>query len=103
MAGFVSAAGRSLGRAASPLVICGPSGVGKGTLIRLLMERQPSRFGLAVSHTTRLPRQGEQHGVHYHFVKDEVSSVFIDDDIHPRIDILLCSFLVLEFQVDVLC
>jgi guanylate kinase len=51
-------------------VITGPSGVGKGTLIRLLLERVPE-LELAVSATTRAPRPGEKHGVHYHFLDDE--------------------------------
>jgi guanylate kinase len=53
---------------APPLVIAGPSGVGKGTLINMLLERYPSHFGFSVSHTTRAPRPGEVNGVHYHFV-----------------------------------
>jgi guanylate kinase len=48
-------------------VITGPSGVGKGTLIRGLMERIP-RLELSVSATTRAPRPGEQDGVDYHFL-----------------------------------
>ena len=48
-------------------VITGPSGVGKGTLIRGLMERVP-RLELSVSATTRAPRPGEQDGVDYHFL-----------------------------------
>jgi guanylate kinase len=51
-------------------VITGPSGVGKGTLIRGLMERQP-RLELSVSATTRAPRPGEQDGVDYHFLTRE--------------------------------
>ncbi len=43
----------------SALVICGPSGVGKGTLIKKLMEGN-SKFGFSCSHTTRAPREGEQ-------------------------------------------
>ena len=43
----------------SALVICGPSGVGKGTLIKLLMSSS-DRFGFSCSHTTRAPREGEQ-------------------------------------------
>jgi guanylate kinase len=50
-------------------VITGPSGVGKGTLIRTLLERMPE-LELAVSATTRLPRPGEEPGVHYHFLDD---------------------------------
>lgn len=54
-----------------PLVISGPSGVGKGTLINLLFERHPDTFAFSVSHTTRSPRPGESDGVHYHFVTKE--------------------------------
>src|SRR4051794_12512618 len=50
-------------------VITGPSGVGKGTLIRTLLERMPG-LELAVSATTRAPRPGEEDGVHYHFLDD---------------------------------
>jgi guanylate kinase len=50
-------------------VITGPSGVGKGTLIRTLLERNPT-LELAVSATTRDPRPGEENGVHYHFLDD---------------------------------
>ena len=48
-------------------VITGPSGVGKGTLIRGLLSRVPS-LELSVSATTRLPRPGEVDGVAYHFL-----------------------------------
>jgi guanylate kinase len=51
-------------------VITGPSGVGKGTLIRGLMQRLP-RLELSVSATTRAPRPGEDDGVDYHFLSDE--------------------------------
>ncbi len=50
-------------------VITGPSGVGKGTLIRTLLERVP-QLQLAVSATTRSPRPGEEDGVHYHFLSE---------------------------------
>jgi guanylate kinase len=51
-------------------VITGPSGVGKGTLIRGLMQRIPG-LELSVSATTREPRPGEQDGVDYHFLSRE--------------------------------
>jgi guanylate kinase len=51
-------------------VITGPSGVGKGTLIRGLMERL-GELELSVSATTRAPRPGEQDGVDYHFLTHE--------------------------------
>ena len=50
-------------------VITGPSGVGKGTLIRTLRERVPE-LELSVSATTRAPRPGEAEGVDYHFLDD---------------------------------
>ena len=50
-------------------VITGPSGVGKGTLIRTLLERV-GELELSVSATTRRPRPGEAHGVDYHFLSD---------------------------------
>jgi guanylate kinase len=50
-------------------VITGPSGVGKGTLIRTLLERVPE-LELAVSATTRRPRLGETQGVDYYFLDD---------------------------------
>ncbi|KAL7483557.1 hypothetical protein ACHAW6_009195 [Cyclotella cf. meneghiniana] len=59
-----------------PLVVCGPSGVGKGTIISKFMEESARstnlpKFGFSVSHTTRQPRPGEVNGVHYHFVSRE--------------------------------
>ncbi len=48
-------------------MITGPSGAGKGTLIRGLLERLP-QLELSVSATTRAPRPGEQNGTHYHFM-----------------------------------
>jgi guanylate kinase len=51
-------------------VITGPSGVGKGTLIRRLLERMPE-LQLSVSATTRAPRPGERDGVDYHFLSEE--------------------------------
>ena len=51
-------------------VITGPSGVGKGTLIRGLLERVPG-LELSVSATTRAPRPGERDGVDYHFLSED--------------------------------
>jgi guanylate kinase len=50
-------------------VITGPSGVGKGTLIRTLIRRVPE-LELSVSATTRRPRLGETHGEDYYFLDD---------------------------------
>jgi guanylate kinase len=55
---------------AKVFVITGPSGVGKGTLIRGLRERVPE-LELSVSATTRPPRPGERDGVDYHFLSPE--------------------------------
>jgi guanylate kinase len=52
------------------IVITGPSGVGKGTLIRGLLQRVPE-LELAVSATTRAPRPGEENGSDYHFLTSE--------------------------------
>ena len=51
-------------------MITGPSGVGKGTLIRSLRTRMPE-LQLSVSATTRRPRTGETQGVDYHFMTPE--------------------------------
>jgi guanylate kinase len=52
------------------LVIAGPSGVGKGTVVRALLEREPSLW-LSVSLTTRPARDGERDGVQYRFVTQD--------------------------------
>lgn len=49
------------------IVLTGPSGVGKGTLLRSLLKRHPELY-LSVSATTRSPRPGEIHGSDYFFV-----------------------------------
>ncbi len=49
------------------IVITGPSGVGKGTLVRELLARHPQLY-LSISATTRSPRPGEIHGKDYYFV-----------------------------------
>ena len=61
-----------------PLVLSGPSGVGKGTLYKMLFQRHPETFTLSVSHTTRKPRPGEQEGVDYFYVSMEEFESLID-------------------------
>ncbi|MER6328542.1 guanylate kinase [Streptomyces sp. NPDC001034] len=51
-------------------VLSGPSGVGKSTVVAHMRKEHPEVW-LSVSATTREPRPGEQHGVHYFFVTDE--------------------------------
>lgn len=53
----------------SVIVITGPSGVGKGTLVRALKQRIP-QLTYSVSATTRTPRPGERDGKDYHFLSD---------------------------------
>ena len=48
------------------IVLTGPSGVGKGTLLKALLTRHPELY-LSVSATTRSPREGEVDGIHYYF------------------------------------
>jgi guanylate kinase len=48
-------------------VISAPSGAGKTSLVKALLEQEPS-LSLSVSCTTRAPREGETDGVHYHFL-----------------------------------
>ena len=52
------------------VIISSPSGGGKGTLIREVLEKVP-HLGYSVSYTTRSPRYGEQNGKHYYFVSKE--------------------------------
>jgi len=59
-------------------VITGPSGVGKGTLVKRLLERNP-RIWLSVSATTRSPRDGEQEGFSYFFQTRERFEALVAD------------------------
>lgn len=68
-----------LGSMPQPVVICGPSGVGKGTLINMLMKDYPNAFGFSVSHTTRPPRDKEKTGVHYHFTERDAMKLAIQE------------------------
>jgi len=53
-----------------PFVLSAPSGAGKTTVCKAVIQRDPCVV-LSVSHTTRPPRPGEQDGVHYHFISSD--------------------------------
>ena len=56
------------------VVVSGPSGVGKGTVLEKVLENPD--FVYSVSATTRKPREGEKHGVNYFFItKDEFETM----------------------------
>ena len=58
------------GKRSRLVVLAGPTAVGKGSVAAAVRERHPDVW-ISVSATTRSPRPGEQHGVHYFFVSDE--------------------------------
>ncbi|OHD25179.1 MAG: guanylate kinase [Spirochaetes bacterium GWC1_27_15] len=53
------------------IIISGPSGVGKSTLLKKLLEKYNDKLCFSVSYTSRKSRVGEVHGVDYHFVSQE--------------------------------
>ena len=59
-----------MSRTGNLFVISGPSGAGKGTLVKALIEQVPDAW-LSVSATTRKPREGEVDGKHYHFLSND--------------------------------
>ncbi|MDO8987817.1 MAG: guanylate kinase [Coriobacteriia bacterium] len=63
----VRADGPSSARLGNLFIVSGPSGAGKGTLVRALLARVPDLW-LSVSSTTRVPRPGEEEGIHYFFL-----------------------------------
>ncbi|CAK9785312.1 guanylate kinase [Cutaneotrichosporon oleaginosum] len=63
-----------------PLVVCGPSGTGKSTLLKALFAKYPGEFGFSVSHTTRQPRAGEVPGKDYHYVSKEEFMRRVEND-----------------------
>ncbi|KAI1106504.1 guanylate kinase [Jackrogersella minutella] len=63
-----------------PVVISGPSGVGKGTLFKRLFDSHADCFALSVSHTTRAPRAGEAHGVDYYYVSPDEFEALVKAD-----------------------
>lgn len=66
-------------RKPSLVVVSGPSGTGKSTVLQRVLARVPAlRF--SVSHTTRAPRPGEREGVEYFFVDDAAFQRMVDED-----------------------
>jgi len=63
-----------------PIVISGPSGVGKGTLSQKLFDAHPKTFTLTVSHTTRQPRTGEVEGEAYFFVSEHAFRTLVSQN-----------------------
>ena len=61
------------------LLISGPSGAGKGTLVANLLERDPS-FSFSVSVTTRARRENELEDVHYHFISEAEYDKLLSED-----------------------
>lgn len=66
-------------RRGKTFIICGPSGVGKGTVAARLLAEDPALY-FSVSATTRAPRPGEADGVHYHFLSMEQFEKWIEED-----------------------
>lgn len=62
-----------------PIVISGPSGTGKSTLLQKLFDEFNGLFGFSVSSTTRKPREGEVKGKHYNFVSVEEFEKMIEE------------------------
>ncbi len=66
-------------RKGKTFIICGPSGVGKGTVVARLMASDPTLY-FSVSATTRAPRPGEVDGKHYHFLTQEQFAQWVAED-----------------------
>ena len=60
-----------------PFVVSAPSGTGKTTVCRAVVDRDPG-IAHSVSHTTRPPRAGERDGVHYHFVSEKAFRALVE-------------------------
>ncbi|KAI1393783.1 THO complex subunit 1 transcription elongation factor-domain-containing protein [Hypoxylon trugodes] len=63
-----------------PIIITGPSQVGKSTLISTLLEKHQDVFGKVIRHTTRSPKDGEVDGQDFHFVDSKAFNTILDGD-----------------------
>lgn len=66
-------------RKGKTFIICGPSGVGKGTVVARLLASDPTLY-FSVSATTRAPRPGEVDGKHYHFLTQEQFAQWVAEE-----------------------
>ncbi len=66
-------------RKGKTFVISGPSGVGKGTVLKALLEQRKNVY-ISVSATTRTARPGEEDGIHYHFLEKATFQEWIAQD-----------------------
>lgn len=77
----------NLGEAYAPrkkgklVIFCGPSGSGKGTVSKGFLHKPEFDFHFSVSATTRPKREGEEDGIHYHFLQKEVFEQWISEDL----------------------
>ena len=60
------------------IIISGPSGVGKSTVLKELLKKRDMFFSVSV--TTRAPRQDEVDGVHYHFIDEQRFQAMVEND-----------------------
>ncbi len=60
-------------------ILSAPSGTGKSTICNILKNKIPNLI-FSVSHTSRQPREGEEEGIHYHFISDEEFRADIEKD-----------------------
>uniref|UniRef100_A0A5S6QHM2 MAGUK p55 subfamily member 7 n=1 Tax=Trichuris muris TaxID=70415 RepID=A0A5S6QHM2_TRIMR len=62
-----------------PIVLIGPTGVGRSELKRRLIATQPTKFGTTIPYTSRTPKAGEIEGVNYHFTNRAQMETWIRD------------------------
>ena len=63
------------------IIITGPSGVGKGTVVKEILNRNSNKLWLSISATTRKAREGEINGEHYYFLSKEKFQKMIKDNL----------------------